>query len=148
MPKELEPGVRRALSAHFMYLDDLLARALAASGTAPEARFFYRYEMDLSVGQRTAIADGIAGVWKLLSLFGKQWGLDLPAAPMLSSHALKVDLQFLDIALEEASPRALSGYGALDEDFSLAYRELQASLRREIRNMSSSLLLRDDGSDS
>jgi hypothetical protein len=146
MPKELEPGVRRALSAHFIYLDDLLARALAASGVATESRAFYRYEMDLSGAQSAAIAEGIARVWKLLSVFGEQWGLDLPAAPMLSSHALNVDLQFLDIALDETSPRTLSGYGSLNDDFSRAYREFQVALRDEIRSMSS-VLKREEGRD-
>lgn len=139
MPKELEPGVRRALSGHFIYLDDLLARALVASGIAAEARAFNRYEMDLSDAQSAAIAEGVARIWKLLSIFGEQWGLNLPAAPMLSSHALNVDLQFLDIALDETSPRTLSGYGSLDEDFSHAYREFQIALRDEIRSMSSVL---------
>ncbi|MHB9842060.1 hypothetical protein Q8F57_045630 [Paraburkholderia terrae] len=147
MRKELEPSVRRALSSHFLYLDDLLARALSALDLGNEhPRAFYRYESDLSADQRAAIAQGIARVWTLLTEFSAQWSLDLPAPPMLCTHALKVDLQFMDIALDEMSPRTLSGYGKPGEDFLLAYRDLQAELRNEIRTMSRGLML-EDGSD-
>ncbi|WP_162600906.1 hypothetical protein [Paraburkholderia sp. C35] len=147
MPKKLEPSVRRALSSHFLYLDDLLAKALSALNLGdPHPRAFSRYESDLSADQRASIAQGIARVWMLLTEFGAQWSLDLPAPPMLCTHALKVDLQFMDIALDEMSPRTLSGYGKPGEDFLLAYRDLQAELRNEIRTMSHELIV-DGGSD-
>lgn len=134
----VETSVRRALAAHFVYLDELLAKTQAACGVARTSRLFYRYELDVPPADLAVVLEGVARFRRQLDAFGARWGLDLPAQ-VLSSHALAVDLQFLDIALEEMSPSALSGYGSLGEDFVHEYESLQKALRAEIGSMTSSI---------
>jgi hypothetical protein len=128
----VETSVRRALAAHFVYLDELLAKTQAACGVARTSRLLYEYELDVPQAGLLAVLEGVARFRRQLETFGSRWGLDLPAEKVLSSHALAVDLQFLDIALEEMSPSALSGYGPLGEDFVHDYELLQQALRAEI----------------
>lgn len=137
--KELETGVRRALAAHFVYLDELLSKTQAACGVARASRLFYRYELDVPRSRLGAVLEGVTRFRRRLDAFGSTWGLDLPAQQVLSSHALAVDLQFLDIALEEMSSRELSGFGALDEEFVSNYASLQEALRGEIEVMKKAL---------
>jgi hypothetical protein len=85
------------------------------------------------------VLEGVARFRRQLDGFGSRWGLDLPAQQVLSSHALAVDLQFLDIALEEMSPSSLSGYGPLGEDFVHEYELLQLALRAEIGRMTKAI---------
>lgn len=128
----VEMSVRRALAAHFVYLDELLAKTQSACGVARTSRLFYRYELDVPQAGLVAVLEGVARFRRQLDTFGSRWGLDLPAEKVLSSHALAVDLQFLDIALEEMSPSSLSGYGPLGDDFVHDYEMLQQTLRAEI----------------
>lgn len=138
--KGLETSVQRALAAHFAHLDELLAKTQAACGIARASRLFYRYELDVPRAQLTVVLDGVARFRGQLDAFGSTWGLDLPARHVLASHALAVDLQFLDIALEEMSPRALCGYGALDDEFAHEYASFLETLRAEIETMKGALL--------
>ncbi|MFT4063648.1 hypothetical protein [Paraburkholderia sp.] len=132
-------SVRHALAAHFVYLDELLAKTQAACGVARTSRLFYRYELDVPQASRSAVLEGVARFRRQLDAFGARWGLDLPAQQVLSSHALAVDLRFLDIALEEMSPLALSGYGSPGEDFVLDYESLRKALRAEVGNMTNAM---------
>lgn len=136
----VETSVRRALAAHFVYLDELLAKTQAACGVARTSRLFYRYELDVPQAGLASILEGVARFRRQLDSFGARWGLDLPAQQVLSSHALAVDLQFLDIALEEMSPSSLSGYGALGDDFVQEYEALQKALRAEIGSMTNAIV--------
>ncbi|MDN7799428.1 MULTISPECIES: hypothetical protein [Burkholderiaceae] len=138
----VETSVRRALAAHFVYLDELLAKTQAACGVARTSRLFYRYELDVPQAGLAAVLEGVARFRRQLDTFGSRWGLDLPAEKVLSSHALAVDLQFLDIALEEMSPSSLSGYGPLGDDFVLDYELLQQALRAEIGTITEALAQR------
>ena len=135
----LETSVRRALAAHFVYLDELLAKTQAACGVARASRLFYRYELNVPDARLGVVLEAITRFRRQMNIFGLAWGLDLPAQRVLSSHALAVDLQFLDIALDEMSPRALSGYGALDEEFVRDYTSFQEALRGEIEAMTKAL---------
>lgn len=82
---------------------------------------------------------GVTRFRQQLEAFGPTWGLCLHAQQVLSSHALAVDLQFLDIALEEISPHALSAYGALDDEFVSSYASFREALRGEIDAMKKAL---------
>ncbi|SAK89021.1 hypothetical protein AWB81_04707 [Caballeronia arationis] len=135
----VENSVRRALAAHFVYLDELLAKTQAACGITRTSRLFYRYELDVPQAGLASVLEGVARFRRHLDAFGTRWGLDLPAQQVLSSHALAVDLQFLDIALEEMSPATLSGYGSLGEDFVREFESLQKTLRGEIGGMTNAL---------
>ena len=134
-------SVRRALAAHFVYLDELLAKTQAACGVVGASRLYYRYELDVPQEDLAAVLDGVARFRRQMDAFGASWGLDLPAQQVLSSHALAVDLQFLDIALDEMSPLALSGYGSLGEDFVREYKSLQGALHAEISSMTNAIAL-------
>jgi hypothetical protein len=137
--KGLETSVQRALAAHFVYLDELLAKTQAACGIARASRLFYRYELDVPNERLVDVLEAITRFRRHMDAFGVTWGLNLPAQRVLSSHALAVDLQFLDIALEEMSPPALSGYGELGEEFLHDYLSFQKILRGELEAMTKAL---------
>lgn len=142
---ELGPGVRRALASHFVYLDELLGKMQVACGVTEDSRLFHGYELDVPSTRLTEVLEGIARIRQSLESFSTSWGLDLPAQPVFSSHALKVGLQFLDIALDEMSPRTLSGYGASSQEFASDYRSHQESLRRELHRIAEALVPASDG---
>lgn len=138
-----DTSVRRALAAHFVYLDELLAKTQAACGVSHANGLFYRYELDVPRARLSTVLEGITRFRHQLDMFSSTWGLDLPAQPVLSSRALAVDFQFLDIALDEMSPHMLSGYGSLGDGFEHDYGRLQEALRVEIKAMSRALLADD-----
>lgn len=132
---DLSINARRMLAAHFVYLDELLEKINTACGSARIGRLFCRFEVDLTAKEIADVQERIAKVREELDAFGSSWGIELPVQQVLSSRALSVDIQFLSIALDDMSPRALEGYGELDPRFVEDYSRFLDNLRELLRGM-------------
>lgn len=135
----LSINARRTLAAHFVYVDELLEKINTACGGPRIGRLLYRFQIDLTEKEIADVRERIAQVREELNAFGSSWGVDLPAQKVLSSRALSVDIQFLSIALDDMSPRALAGYGELDPRFVEDHFRFLDELRKQLRGMKAAL---------
>jgi hypothetical protein len=143
----LSDNTRRALQGHFFHLEELLQKACAACEASSGNGTHRRFRCDLTDRQRTAFVELIDAFERDLDRFSAEWHVDTSNESVDASRVLAVDVQFLGIALEEMSPRRLTGFGPLDQAFVASYEQFLAGLRECLLQMSASLMPHAPGGD-
>lgn len=106
----------RRLLAGFQYVDKLLQdiEEILLAGTSETA--FPKYKNNLSLTQVRTVRDYMTRIRRQVLRVVTDLKIPIPPAPFDSVHAIRVTLQFIDIAFEECTPRRLAGYGKVPED--------------------------------
>jgi len=119
-----EPQQSRIL-ASVSYMDKLLTDVEEIL-TAASSHAFPKYKNPLTPAQIRTAKDCIKRLRQQITHVLKDLEIALPEAKFDSTHAIRVTLQFIEVAIEEISPERLVGYGRVPENF--AY--LLAGFRR------------------
>lgn len=104
-----EPQISRIL-AGVSYMDKLLVdveEILAASRSSA----FPKYKNPLSPAQGRIIGDYISRLRQQIKNVLNDLGVPFPPPKFDSTHAARVTLQFIEVAIEELAPKRLTGYG-------------------------------------
>jgi GTP-binding protein EngB required for normal cell division len=108
-------GLNEAQSRHLLseceYADKLLSEVESILAASSSRSPFPKYAVDLTPAQAKVVRDYIARIRAQLVRVLEGLGV-APAAPRIGAvHAIRTNLAFVDMALEEARPRHMRGYG-------------------------------------
>ena len=145
----LNPSQRHRLLVTCKHIDQLLTNVEQTLDAAASKSVFPEYVGDITPGQRTTIEDHIARLrGELLQVLARQ--SLAPEEPRISAtHAIHVDLTFIEIAITELAPHYMRGYGPVSEqgakDLHGVIAELQSTVKELHRYLleSSSVNLRN-----
>ena len=123
----LNPYQQRHLLIACQHLDGLLAGMEEVLRSASSRRAFPKYIADVTAAQRKTIEDHIARIRERLLRVLEAQQLAPPTPEISALHAVRVNLDFLAIDVEELAPRYMRGYGAVSEQ---AAEELHGIVRQ------------------
>jgi GTP-binding protein EngB required for normal cell division len=134
-PGALNEAQQRRLSITCKYIDKLLCDIEQALHSAASKSPFSRYAVDITPAQSRVIEDHIRRLRAQL-LRALDWQHMKPEPPEIPvTRSIKVDLTFIDIAIEELRPSYMRGCGAVSED---AVEELNGVVH-ELRTLAGSM---------
>ncbi|HLJ51141.1 MAG TPA: dynamin family protein [Bryobacteraceae bacterium] len=105
-----ESHQRRLLSA-LQYVDKLLSEMEAVLAASFSKSPFPKYVVNFTPAQERVVRDYIARARSQMLRAVAGLGLYVPGPQFEAIHALRVHLSFIRVALQEASPKDLAGYG-------------------------------------
>ncbi len=115
-PGELNEPQRRRLSITCQYIDKLLSDIEQVLHSTASKSPFPRHLVDITPAQARVIEDHIRRLRSQL-LRALEWQHMKPEPPEIPvTRSIKVDLTFIDIAIEELKPSYMRGCGAVPED--------------------------------
>jgi GTP-binding protein EngB required for normal cell division len=121
----LNENHKTRLRTTFAYVDGQLAEALSRLDPVEAESPFAAHVPDATPIQRRVLADYISRLRGLLLEVLERHGITLPPPAISSIWAFRTTLTLARIAMEEARPKYLRGYGELKED---AAAEVEADL--------------------
>jgi len=110
-----ESHVRRLL-VNVQYADKLLSECEDVLTAASSGSPFPRYTVDFTPAQARMIRDYSLRFRSQIRRILDGLGIAIPGPQFGAIHAIRVNLAFIRIALQESSPKHLSGYGPLPEE--------------------------------
>jgi GTP-binding protein EngB required for normal cell division len=115
-PGELSETQQRRLNITCQYIDKMLSEIEQVLHSAASLSPFPRYVVDITPAQARVIEDHIRRLRSQL-LRALDWQHMKPEPPEIPvTRSIKVDLTFIDIAIEELRPSYMRGCGAVPED--------------------------------
>jgi GTP-binding protein EngB required for normal cell division len=115
-PGALNEAQRRRLIITCQYIDKMLSEIEQVLHSAASLSPFPRYVVDITPAQARVIEDHIRRLRSQL-LRALDWQHMKPEPPEIPvTRSIKVDLTFIDIAIEELRPSYMRGCGAVPED--------------------------------
>jgi len=134
-PGELNETQQRRLIITCQYIDKMLSDIEQVLHSATSLSPFPRYVVDITPAQARVIEDHIRRLRSQL-LRALDWQHMKPEPPEIPvTRSIKVDLTFIDIAIEELRPSYMRGCGAVPED---AVNELNGVVH-ELRSLAGSM---------
>jgi GTPase Era involved in 16S rRNA processing len=134
-PWELNETQQRRLIITCQYIDKMLSEIEQVLHSATSHSPFPRYVVDITPAQARVIEDHIRRLRSQL-LRALDWQNMKPEPPEIPvTRSIKVDLTFIDIAIEELRPSYMRGCGAVPED---AANELNGVVH-ELRTLAGSM---------
>ena len=134
-PGELNETQQRRLIITCQYIDKMLSEIEQVLHSATSLSPFPRYVVDITPAQARVIEDHIRRLRSQL-LRALDWQHMKPEPPEIPvTRSIKVDLTFIDIAIEELRPSYMRGCGAVPED---AVNELNGVVH-ELRSLAGSM---------
>jgi small GTP-binding protein len=137
-----EPQKSRIL-AGVSYIDKLLVEMeeiLSASSSAA----FPKYKSPLTPAQVRVIRDYTNRLRRQIAHVLKDLAIPLPAAKFDSAHAIRVTLQFIEVAIEELAPERLRGYGEVPAGLIRPLAGGLQEMKGIVRQLDSYLIQRPD----
>ena len=134
-PGELNETQQRRLIITCQYIDKMLSEIEQVLHSAASLSPFPRYVVDITPAQARVIEDHIRRLRSQL-LRALDWQHMKPESPEIPvTRSIKVDLTFIDIAIEELRPSYMRGCGPVPED---AVNELNGVVH-ELRSLASGM---------
>ncbi len=93
------------------YVDQLLSEIESILSAAASKSPFPKYRSDLSPVQIKVVQDYIARIRAQMVQVLRSQGINPPEPQFEARHAIRVNLEFADIAFDECRPKAMRGYG-------------------------------------
>ena len=131
----LKDNHKRSLAAALSSIERLLCDVEAAGAKAKNPSIFARLIPDLSPVQAQVVADSIAQLRSRMEEIVRVLGLPIGEARVPVSRAIETSLLFAQIAIDEASPSRLRGYGEVGAEAAAALEALEADLSRRIARL-------------
>ena len=115
-PGELNENQQRRLNITCQHIDKLLSNIEQVLHSTTSLSPFPHYVVDVTPAQARVIEDHIRRLRSQL-LRALDWQHMKPEPPQIpATRAIKVDLTFIDIAIEELRPSYMRGSGVVPED--------------------------------
>jgi len=112
----LNESHQRRLLVTFQYVDKLLSETEAVLSASSSKSPFPKYSADFTPAQERVIRDYVARIRAQMLRIVAGLGLQVPGPQFGAIHSIRVHLSFIRVALQEASPKNLSGYGPVPSD--------------------------------
>jgi GTP-binding protein EngB required for normal cell division len=109
-----ESHIRRLL-ANLQYADKLLSEIEGVLTASSSGSPFPRYTADFTPAQARMIRDYSVRFRTQMRRILDGLGIPVPGAQFGAIHSIRINLAFIRVALQESSPKDLSGYGPLPE---------------------------------
>lgn len=141
----LNPSQRQRLLVTCKHIDKLLGNIEETLNAAASKSAFPGYIGDITPRQRKTIEDYIARLrGQLLQVLARQ--SLAPEEPRISAtHAIHVDLTFIEIAIAELAPHYMRGYGAVSEQGATDLHGVIAALQSTVKELHGYLLQSNSG---
>ncbi len=124
------------LLTSFKYADNLLSDIEAILSASNSKSPFPRYRPDLLPVQIKVVQDYIALIRAEMIQVLKSQGVSPPGPRVGANHAIRVNLEFADIAFDECRPTALRGYGEVPESLIPEVSGLVEEMRSLVKKLS------------
>ena len=145
-PDALNSSHKHHLQTSFKYVDDLLSDVESILLSSTSKSPFPRYRGDLSPVQIKVVQDYIARIRAQMIQVLKSQGISPPERRIGATHAIRVNLEFTNIAFDDCRPAALRGYGEVPESAIPELNGLLEEMRSLVRKLST-YLAQDSGQD-
>ncbi len=133
--ERLNEAQQRRLYASCRYIDGLLCGLEQALHQADSLSSFPRYVVDLTAAEVSELEEHIRRI-RVQLLRALAWQQMSPDTPEIAAtHAALTSLTFIDIAIEELTPRHLRGCGAVPEGAIEGLNGVIGDLRSVTRGM-------------
>lgn len=132
----LNSSHRLHLLTSFKYVDDLLSDVEAILFSSTSKSPFPKYRPDLLPVQTKVVQDYIALIRAQMVQVLKSQGVSPPEPRSGATHAIRVNLEFADIAFDECRPSALRGYGEVPESLIPEVAGLVEEMRSLVKKLS------------
>ncbi len=127
---------RLHLLTSFKYVDNLLSEIEAILFSSNSKSPFPKYRPDLLPVQTKVVQDYIALIRAQMIQVLKSQGVSPPGPRVGANHAIRVNLEFADIAFDECRPTALRGYGEVPESLIPEVSGLVEEMRSLVKKLS------------
>jgi GTP-binding protein EngB required for normal cell division len=134
------------LLSSVQYADQLLTEAETILAAASSRSPFNKYHVDLSPAQMKVVRDYIARIRAQMVRVLESQNLSPPAPRFGARKAVRVNLEFADIAFEECRPEAMRGYGEVPQSLVTDLNGLVGEMSGLVRKLSA-YLAQDLGQD-
>ncbi len=114
-PSGLNESHIRRLLANLQYADKLLSEIEGVLTASASGSPFPKYTADFTPAQARMVRDYSVRFRAQMRRILDGLGIAIPGPQFGAMQSIRVDLAFIRIALQESSPRELSGYGPLPE---------------------------------
>ena len=130
---ELGENHRRLLRSTLHHIDDLLTQVetVAADARSP----FSETVQDLSPAERRGVAEHVASIRSRMVEALRALDIPLPPATTGAAWAIRTALAHAEIALADATPACLRGYGPLADATAAEVVAIGADLQRSLRRL-------------
>ncbi len=124
------------LLTSFKHVDNLLSDVEAILFSSSSKSPFPRYRPDLLPVQIKVVQDYIALIRAQMIQVLKSQGISPPGPRVGTNHAIRVNLEFADIAFDECRPAAMRGYGDVPESLIPEISGLVEEMRSLVKKLS------------
>ena len=115
-PRNLNEAQQRRLIATFQHADKLLSEIEHILSASASKSPFPKYVSDLTPAQERVVRDYIARIRGQVMRVLAGLDIHVPDPAFGAIHSIRVHLSFIRVAIQEASPKDLAGYGPLPEE--------------------------------
>ncbi|SRR5579885_1867812 len=129
-----EPQIQQ-LVASFGEMDQMLSAALRGSGVAAGKSSFSKSRGTITANQKKALRDQVLGFRSVLREFLNRHNVVVSAPLDKDMFAFEMALHFVDVSLEEISPRSLANLGEIDAEGIAEINRLIDDLRDIVTRM-------------
>ena len=129
----LNQNHRRVLLATLRHVDDLLAQVEAAAADTRSP--FSQTIQDLSPPERRVVVEHVATIRARMADGLRALGIPPPRAGVNASWAIRTSLALAGVALADAAPSRLQGYGPLDDAAATEVDAIEADLDRSLQRL-------------
>lgn len=126
---------QRRLSVTCSHIDKLLKDVEEVLNVTASKSPFPKYVSDISPAQRRVVEDYIARFRAQLVRVLEGTRIPPPTAKISAVHSVRTTLTFIDIAVEELSPRYMKGYGEVPPNAQEALYGIVAELESLVRQL-------------
>lgn len=125
----LNSNQERRLSVTCRYIDKLLGDMETSLNISASKLAFPHYALDVSSTQKEIVEDFISRIRSQLVRVLETHGVQRPAAEIPVSRALRANLTFISIAVEELKPEYMKGYGEVSPAAADELRQISVELQ-------------------
>ena len=136
----LSPSQRNRLLITCKHIDKLLADIEEVLNASSSRSVFPSYVSDISPQQRKTIEDYITRLRAQLLQVAARQSLAAEEPRISASHAIHVDLTFIEIAVTELAPRYMRGYGAVSQQGAIDLSQIIIELQSTVKELHGYLL--------
>jgi hypothetical protein len=136
----LSPSQRNRLLITCKHIDKLLADIEEILNATASRSVFPSYVADVSPQQKKTIEDYITRLRAQLLQVAARQSLAAEEPRISASHAIHVDLTFIEIAVTELAPRYMRGYGAVSEQGAAELSQIITELQSTVKELHGYLL--------
>lgn len=131
----LNENHRRRLRITFEYIDRLLGEVENMVLAAASRAAFPRYASDFTPAEQNLISEQVSLIRSRLIGILESHGVEQEAERISARRAIRVSLDYMDVAAEELGAHYMRGYGLLDPQAAAQLDDISMELRATLRGL-------------